>query len=549
MGQPCSTTKTKNKKKNSILHDETTNLSTSPTNQKPDSIVIKRIPRYNIPKQLKLENNLDKKSVFIWKKNHQRSQRLKYAEPRAKEGIEGENIKAGESSIARNPSSSRFLKEVSLMFKRQRETMDLNLLGNVLKEQKAVEKLKLSFRRWQSMNNEVFIHLFSGIKKLVHLKYLGVDLKGCLSPTSMSGVIDELARCIKQSLELEVLKLNLSHNSSFSDEELITLGKSMERLRKLKTVTIIGNRLSRINKEGLERFAGSLKKIKTLKELELSFHGGWMIDGVGFLKMSHNIGKIQSLEKLVLSFDECTKLAQDQVLASLGSALRNLDRLAVLKIHAGRCTRQSTNGEILEKLLKCLNKLPALTNIEIDLRKSRNQWDNQWLKHEYQRYHNHRFYFSSDIQITREEVEVLAGFLKENQVITSIALDFEKCQAINDRELELLAKCLEENPIITDIAFDFSRCGEITNKGLTNFSKCLNPSALRSVKLVFSEAFRVTNEGIMSFSHEIRRFLNLKCLHLDFSWCWQINSKGLESIIETKNLVFLEDFSLNLSRH
>jgi len=92
------------------------------------------------------------------------------------------------------------------------------------------------------MNNEVFIHLFLGIKKLVHLKYLGVDLKSCLSPTNMSGVIDELARCIKQSVELEALKLNLSHNSSFSDEELITLGKSMERLRKLKTVTIIGNR-------------------------------------------------------------------------------------------------------------------------------------------------------------------------------------------------------------------------------------------------------------------------------------------------------------------
>jgi len=143
---------------------------------------------------------------------------------------------------------------------------------------------------------------------------------------------------------------------------------------------------------------------------------------------------------------------------------------------------------------------------------------------------------------------VLLWILKGISNWLSFDLSF-RCQAINDRELELLAKCLEENPRITDIAFDFSRCGEITNKGLTNFSKCLNPSALRSVKLVFSEAFRVTNEGIMSFSHEIRRFLNLKCLHLDFSWCWQINSKGLESIIETKNLVFLEDFSLNLSRH
>jgi len=114
--------------------------------------------------------------------------------------------------------------------------------------------------------------------------------------------------------------------------------------------------------------------------------------------------------------------------------------------------------------------------------------------------------------------------------------------------LELLAKGLTENLRISDIAFDFSRCGEITNKGLTHFGKCLNPLALRSVKLIFNEAFRVTNEGVMSFGHEILGLVHLKCLHLDFSWCWQICSKGLESIVETvKNYTSLEDFSLNLS--
>jgi len=549
MGQPCSTTKT-NKKKHSAMLEQTTNLSTSPVAKKSNLIIAKKVPRYNVLKQLQVQNNLEKKSVIRWKKNHQTSQRIKYTESRAKEGIEGENSKAGLLSIAKNPFAFRFLKQVSLILKRQGEILDLNLLGNTLKEQKAVEKLELSFRRWLNINNEAFIHLFSGLKKLVHLKYLEVDLKGCLSPVNMNGVIEELSRCIKRFLELGALRLNLSHNSSFSDEELITLGKSMERLRKLKSVSVTGNRLSRISKEGLERFGSSLKKIKALTELELSFNGGWMIDSQGFYELSRSIGRIQGLEKLVLSFDECARLVQDKVLESLGSVLRNLERLNVLKVHAGRCVRQLTNGKNFQNFLKRLNKLTALTNIYIDLRRSCNQWSSHWLRDEYEKYKSHRFFLANDLQVTREEIEAIGEFLKENQVITSIALDFERCQAVNDMGLELLAKGLTENLRISDIAFDFSRCGEITNKGLTHFGKCLNPLALRSVKLIFNEAFRVTNEGVMSFGHEILGLVHLKCLHLDFSWCWQICSKGLESIVETvKNYTSLEDFSLNLSRY
>ena len=78
MGQPYSTNKTKLKKQEQLSIEEITTISTCPTIQKPEIVIVKKIPRYNVPKLLKLKANIDVKSARMWKKNHQRSQRLKY---------------------------------------------------------------------------------------------------------------------------------------------------------------------------------------------------------------------------------------------------------------------------------------------------------------------------------------------------------------------------------------------------------------------------------------------------------------------------------------
>jgi len=518
MGQPCSTTKTENKKQQPAVLEKAIILPTPPIIQKPYLVIIKQIPRYTMSKQLKLETDIDRNSVIKWKKNYQRSQRLQYDEQRINQRYEELRYKPGLSSISKNPYSLKFLKQASFVFNRQRKRIDLNLLGKILKEQKTVEKLKLSFGILPNLNSEELIRLFSWLKKLVRLQHLEIDLKRCLSSDNNNRVINELAKCLRRYAVLEVLKIKISRNSKFSDEELTVLGKGLERIRKLRKLTVIGNRLSKISKKGLEKFGSSLEKIKTLRELKLSFNEGWMINSAGFHEICRNIGKIYGLEKLVLSFDKCAKLVQDQVIGSLSSALRNLDRLTVFKIQAGNgnagpCVIKFKNEKNLEELLKSLNKLPALTNIYLDLRSS-----NQWVQDEYEKSKNCRFYFASNPQMSLEEIKILAEFLKENQMITKIALDFEGFWVINDAGLKLLAKGLEENARITDIAFAFSQCGEITNKGLTYFFKCLNSLVLKSVKMSFDEACKVTDKEIMSFRQKFRGFRHLRCLYMDFNW-------------------------------